>query len=115
MVSPCLVAPATSKSKSGTVSAFRLWEAMPTRIVPKDRRQYNSDMESVKTLQSDALPRLLTIDELATHLQIPRSTIYVWRTQGLGPAGIRIGRHLRWRQEDVELWLEERKQRAGSA
>ena len=53
-------------------------------------------------------PRLLTIRELAAYLSVPVQTLYVWRTNGHGPRGIKVGRHLRYRPEDVEVWLEER-------
>jgi excisionase family DNA binding protein len=53
-------------------------------------------------------PRLLTIRELAAYLSVPVQTLYVWRTNGDGPRGIKVGRHLRYRPEDVEAWLDER-------
>jgi excisionase family DNA binding protein len=50
---------------------------------------------------------LLTIKELAAQLQIPVQSIYRWRYAGVGPKGIRIGRHVRFRQRDVDAWLDE--------
>jgi excisionase family DNA binding protein len=54
-----------------------------------------------------------TVDEelhdltwLAELLDIPERTIYNWRQRGLGPPAYRIGRHLRYRRQDVEAWLE---------
>jgi hypothetical protein len=32
-------------------------------------------------------------------------TLYGWRHRGLGPAGYRIGRHVRYRRGTVEAWL----------
>jgi predicted DNA-binding transcriptional regulator AlpA len=32
-------------------------------------------------------------------------TLYQWRYRGVGPPGLRIGRHIRYRPEDVEAWL----------
>lgn len=49
--------------------------------------------------------QLMTINEVATMLQIPVGTMYQWRHRGLGPAGLRIGRHVRYRLSDVEAWL----------
>lgn len=43
---------------------------------------------------------------LAACLGIPVRTIYSWRYRGEGPKGYRIGRHVRYRPEDVESWLE---------
>jgi excisionase family DNA binding protein len=52
--------------------------------------------------------RLLTIRELSDYLNVPTATLYVWRSHGGGPPGIKIGRHVRYRAEDVERWLEAR-------
>lgn len=51
------------------------------------------------------LDRLLSAEELAEYLTIPIATIYAWRYQGKGPPGFRVGRHLRYREGDVETWL----------
>lgn len=47
----------------------------------------------------------MTTQQLADWLQVSVSTIYDWRAQGMGPLAYRIGRHLRWRREDVMEWL----------
>jgi excisionase family DNA binding protein len=57
-------------------------------------------------------PRLLSIRELASYLNVPVQTLYVWRYNGDGPRGIKVGRHVRYRPEDVEEWLEERTAKA---
>ncbi len=49
---------------------------------------------------------LLTTDQLAEYLGVPTPTIYAWRVRGLGPRACKVGKHLRWRQDDVEHWLE---------
>jgi excisionase family DNA binding protein len=49
---------------------------------------------------------LLTIRQLAAKLQIPEQTLYAWRTRGEGPPGLRVGRYVRYRLQDVEEWLE---------
>jgi excisionase family DNA binding protein len=54
----------------------------------------------------DALPELLSPDELSMYLGIPLATVYGWRTRGEGPPGVRIGRHVRYRAEDVLGWLD---------
>lgn len=58
--------------------------------------------------RQELLSRLLTVRELAEHLQVPLKTIYTWRYKGIGPPAVRIGRYLRFRAEDVAAWLEER-------
>jgi excisionase family DNA binding protein len=49
--------------------------------------------------------KLWTIEDLANYLGVPVQTIYQWRTKGYGPVGVRIGRHVRYRPEDVQRWL----------
>jgi excisionase family DNA binding protein len=50
------------------------------------------------------LGRLLSVEELAAYLGVPKKTIYgCWRKWGL--RGYRVGRHLRFRQRQVEEWL----------
>lgn len=50
--------------------------------------------------------QLLTPAEVAQQLQVPVATLYGWRTRGKGPEGIRVGKHLRYRQEDLDTWLD---------
>jgi excisionase family DNA binding protein len=49
---------------------------------------------------------LLSIDDLATLIQVPVKTVYNWRTEGKGPKGIKLGKHVRFRRADVEAWLD---------
>jgi excisionase family DNA binding protein len=50
---------------------------------------------------------LLSLQELAEYLGVPSGTIYQWRYRGVGPAGIKVGRHVRFRMSDVQRWLDE--------
>ena len=52
--------------------------------------------------------RLLTTEEVADYLQIPVQTIHYWRYFGRAPRAIRVGRHLRFRLDDLLDWVEER-------
>jgi predicted DNA-binding transcriptional regulator AlpA len=54
----------------------------------------------------DGPERLLTVDEVACWLGKPKATLYVWRTRGLAPRGIKVGNVLRYRRRDVEAWLD---------
>ncbi len=45
--------------------------------------------------------------ELADYLGVPLTTVYNWRVKGSGPKGYRVGKHVRFRLEDVTRWLEE--------
>jgi excisionase family DNA binding protein len=49
--------------------------------------------------------RLITPQELARALQVPVGTIYRWNYRGTGPRSLHVGRHVRYREEDVEEWL----------
>jgi len=49
---------------------------------------------------------LMTIDELAAFLRIPKATIYNWSYRGGGPVSYRVGKHLRYRRTDVLTYLE---------
>lgn len=56
----------------------------------------------------ELLDRLLTVEDLAKYLDVPVATIYAWRYRRQGPAGFRVGRHLRFRLSDVETWIQDR-------
>ena len=48
---------------------------------------------------------LLTPPELAEYLRIPETTLSDWRYRGRGPRSLRVGRLVRYKQEDVDDWL----------
>ena len=50
--------------------------------------------------------RLMTLLEVSQLLGVPVATLYAWRHRGEGPTGYRIGRHVRYRREAVEAWIE---------
>jgi len=52
--------------------------------------------------------RLLGPEEVAAFLGVPLRTIYRWRSRREGPRGYRVGRHVRYRFDDVERWLADR-------
>jgi excisionase family DNA binding protein len=57
---------------------------------------------------------LLSMAELSSYLGVPRQTLYAWRYLGEGPRSIKVGKHVRYRPEDVERWLDERADRPAS-
>ena len=76
-----------------------------TRTIPASGR-------STRPGTSSAHPRqLLTTDELSAWLQIPKQTVYRWRSRGEGPRGYRVGKHVRYDLADVEQWLSAQKDR----
>jgi excisionase family DNA binding protein len=55
--------------------------------------------------ESSVAERLLSVEEVAEWLAVPVGTVYAWRYRGCGPASYKVGRHVRFRREDVEAWL----------
>ena len=54
----------------------------------------------------ETIARLWTVQDVSTYLGIPVMTLYHWRRTGYGPRGTRVGRHLRYRPEEVRAWFE---------
>ncbi|MCE0534387.1 helix-turn-helix domain-containing protein [Kineosporia rhizophila] len=52
------------------------------------------------------IPKLWTTSDVAEYLGVPVATLYQWRTRGYGPEGRRIGKHLRYKPEDVVTWFD---------
>jgi excisionase family DNA binding protein len=57
--------------------------------------------------RSHGLGDLLSPSELSRYLGVPLGTLANWRYKGRGPAFLRVGRHVRYRAEDVATWVEE--------
>lgn len=53
-----------------------------------------------------ASDRLLSAQEVAQFLGVPLATLYQWRTKGTAPRAVKVGRHIRFRQEDLNAWCE---------
>ena len=60
----------------------------------------------IMTLQAG--DKLMSLTDVSEMLGIPVHTLYRWRYMGDGPVGYRVGRHVRYRREAVEAWLEQR-------
>jgi hypothetical protein len=48
---------------------------------------------------------LWDVDQVGAYLNVPKRTLYRWRTLGYGPPGKKVGRHLRYRAIDVIAWF----------
>jgi excisionase family DNA binding protein len=84
-----------------------LWDDAPTPA-PHHATRTRSRQSREATEASE----LWSINEVATYLGVPKQTVYCWRTSGYGPAGFRVGKHLRWRASTVIAWtLELERQR----
>jgi len=53
--------------------------------------------------------QLLTLQDVADFLQIKERTIYDWVKKGKIP-GFKLGNVWRFKREDIDCWIEERKQ-----
>jgi excisionase family DNA binding protein len=56
--------------------------------------------------QTNRIVPLWTVQDVADYLRVPVQTLYSWRMQGYGPRARRMGKHLRYRPEDVTAWLD---------
>lgn len=56
---------------------------------------------------SGSATRLWTVEGLAEYLGVPVNTVYRWRTLGKAPAGVKVGRHVRFTDAAVQTWLRE--------
>jgi len=48
---------------------------------------------------------LLNTPDAATYLKISRITLEKWRSQGVGPIYVKIGRHVKYRREDLDTYI----------
>lgn len=60
------------------------------------------------------MDRLLNITQVAEVSGLPKATLYQQRHKrlGIGALAIKVGRHLRWRPEDLEAWLDDQSAKA---
>jgi excisionase family DNA binding protein len=56
--------------------------------------------------QTSWIAPLWTVKDVSEYLQVPAQTLYSWRAQGYGPPARKMGKHLRYRPEDVTAWLD---------
>ena len=49
---------------------------------------------------------IVSADEVARRLDVPKSTLYGWRYKGVGPRSYRVGKHLLYRWTEVLAWLD---------
>jgi prophage regulatory protein len=53
---------------------------------------------------------LLTVDDVLAYLQISRTHLYNLMREDKFPASIKVGQSVRWQPEDIEAWIQERKE-----
>lgn len=47
-----------------------------------------------------------TPEQVADFYQVPVQTIYLWRSKGYGPRPRKIGKHLRYKPDEVENFFD---------
>jgi excisionase family DNA binding protein len=53
------------------------------------------------------MDKLLSPKELAEYLGLPVGTVYAWNYRGAGPKPITVRRHVRYRESDIQKWLDQ--------
>jgi excisionase family DNA binding protein len=56
-------------------------------------------------------PPYYSPEGLAALLNVPVGTVYRWNYERTGPPRVRVGKHVRYRREDVEAWISSRTER----
>ena len=52
-------------------------------------------------------PKLLTVDDVATLLNVSKRTIEYWQASGRLPGFVRVCGHRRWRSDILTNWIDE--------
>lgn len=60
--------------------------------------------------KKDAHTVLLDTRQASARLHAPVQTLKFWRYKGIGPAYIRVGRRILYAENDIQAWLESRRQ-----
>jgi predicted DNA-binding transcriptional regulator AlpA len=84
-----------------------LGAAIPPHI---DSNQGATPVEVAMSPRSPVItpPNLRTTEEVAETLRVAPVTLKTWRAQGRGPNYIRVGRQVRYRDDDIAQWLDQR-------
>ena len=70
---------------------------------------------ATKTAATAKPQPLGTNAEVAEVLGIPEKTLREWRSRGIGPEYLKVGRYVRYRWSAVNAWLATREARKGAA
>lgn len=53
-----------------------------------------------------AAEKVVGPEVVSDHLGVPVATLAKWRSEGYGPRYAKVGRHVRYRISDLDLWLD---------
>lgn len=98
-----MIAARFSTGTRGTPHTFSD-EGKPARVPAKENTMSTTTTDPMHVGHS-----ILTIDQAAAYLSIPKATLYTWRTRraGFGPRAVKFGGCLRYRRSDLEAWVAE--------
>jgi excisionase family DNA binding protein len=65
-----------------------------------------SKTTSTAPIRTGSRTELLTVDDVAAVLKVPKSTLYQWSYLGEGPPVVRVGRHLRYPSDLLTGWID---------
>jgi hypothetical protein len=68
-----------------------------------------------RTKNPEILERLLSQDEVAARYQIQPDTVRFWRWSGTGPAWLKVGAKVMYRESDLLAWEQAQRHEAASA
>lgn len=58
------------------------------------------------SVEQETVRELLSPQQFADYLGLPVRTVYAWQHKGTSPDYIKVGKHVRYRRQDIESWLE---------
>ena len=73
------------------------------------------DQVSSREHTAEPVSELLTIIEAAELLRAPVATLRYWRHLGTGPTSFRLGRRVLYRRDDLQAWIDARRDRGAPA
>ncbi len=71
---------------------------------------FGMDVDHIAADNPWGLEPLMDVNDLATYLHVPVSTVYDWRMHGLCPPAYRFGKHLKFAVSDVRGWMEQQRE-----
>ena len=99
-------------AEEGKIPAIRIGRTWRFRLsdidawVERSRKPMADNQKERQPIADDEKGRtLLNVKEVAEYLRVAKSTIYTWSQKGKIPA-IKIGREWKFRQSDIDAWLE---------
>jgi excisionase family DNA binding protein len=59
----------------------------------------------LKTMIKNTTPPAITEREAAERLQMSQRTLQAWRTRGEGPRFLKLGRSVRYTEQELDSWM----------